>query len=557
MRPARIAALAAIALAVGLAVAAPVASLTQPASPPSLLGPICHGEPLAPIAGPHRLVMLAGMGDDHMTADTKSPEAQRWFDYGLTLARSFEHRDAALAFQRAGALDPHCSLCLWGEAWARGPTINFGADPGLIPSLLAEARAAKALAAPRAAPRIRALEAALVDRYAAAGAEAGDLAFAHAMDALHSADPDDVEDAIFDAEAWLIMENDGEAGGATIAMQALQPLLPKHPDASGLIHFYVHATENAGVPQLAEPYADRLAQLAPMASHMVHMPSHTYYRVGRYEDAALANLAALRVDQTYAEKTDFPTPLGDLMYHFHDIQFGIAGASMSGDGAAALQFVSMFNRDFPSPATYDPRQQIAAGQTYAALGRFAAPADVLAAPDTVAASPFLEAMRHYARGEADLRLGRPADARAEAALVAAPPAAVAPSSRNATVLQIARLTLVGDAALQQHRAAEAIAAFRPAAELQEARLAKDTDPPAWWYPVRRSLAAALLAKHDAKGAEREATAVLQIWSLDPVTLAIRAAARQALHEPDAAADLAAAHAGWHGDPAQLTAAAAA
>jgi hypothetical protein len=124
------------------------------------------------------------------------------------------------------------------------------------------------------------------------------------------------------------------------------------------------------------------------------------------------------------------------------------------------------------------------------------------------------------------------------------------------VLQIARLTLLGDAALQQHRASEAIAAFRPAAGLQEARLAKDTDPPAWWYPVRRSLAAALLAKRDAKGAEREATAVLQIWSLDPVTLAIRAAARQALHEPDAAADLAAAHAGWHGDPAQLTAAAA-
>jgi tetratricopeptide (TPR) repeat protein len=556
VRPVRTASIAAFSLAVGLAVAAPVASLTQPRPAPSLLGPICHGEPQAPIAGPHRLVMLAGMGDDHMTADTRSPEAQRWFDYGLTLARSFEHRDAALAFQRAAAVDPHCSLCLWGEAWARGPTINVGADPGLIPSLLAEARAAKALAAPKAPPRIRALEAALVDRYAAASAEDGDLAFAHAMDALHKADPDDVEDAIFDAEAWLVMENDGEAGGATIAMQALQPLLPKHPDASGLIHFYVHATENAGVPQLAEPYADRLAQLAPMASHMVHMPSHTYYRVGRYEDAALANLAALRVDQTYAEKTDFPTPLGDLMYHFHDIQFGIAGAMMAGDAAAGLQLVSAFNRDFPSPAAYDPRQQIAAGQIYAALGRFAAPADVLAAPDTVAASPFLEAMRHYARGEAYLRLGRPGDARTEAALVAAPPAAVAPLSRNGAVLQIARLTLLGDAALQQHRAGEAIAAFRPAAELQEARLAKDTDPPAWWYPVRRSLAAALLAKRDAKGAEREATAVLQTWQLDPVTLAIRAAARQALREPDAAADLTAAQAGWHGDPAQLTAAAA-
>ncbi len=130
MRPA----LAAVSLAVGLAAAAPVASLTEPAPPPSLLGPICHGEPPPPIAGPHRLVMLAGMGDDHMAADTASPEAQAWFDYGLTLARSFEHRDAALAFQRAHAIDPHCSLCVWGDAWARGPTINFRRrarpDPG-------------------------------------------------------------------------------------------------------------------------------------------------------------------------------------------------------------------------------------------------------------------------------------------------------------------------------------------------------------------------------------------------------------------------------------------
>ncbi len=294
-----------------------------------------------------------------------------------------------------------------------------------------------------------------------------------------------------------------------------------------------------------------------MASHMVHMPSHTYYRVGRYEDAALANLAALRVDREYAEQTDFPTPLSGLTYHFHDIQFGLAGALMAGDAAAALRFVAAFNRDFPSPATYDPRTEMAAGQTYAALGRVAPPETVLAAPDSVAAQPFLEAMRHYARGEADLRLGQPAQARAEAALVAMPASAYNVLSRETAVLRIARLTLIGDAALQEHRPDAAIAPFRDAADMQETRLAGSVDPPAWWYPVRRSLAAALLAKGDAAGAEREATTVLATWRLDPVTLAIRAAARQALGHPGADADLAAAHAGWHGDPAELKAAAAA
>ena len=558
--------LAAAVVAAGLAAAAPAGSLAPPPSalgpPSSLLGPICHAEPPLSIAGPHHLVMLAGMGDDHMAADTRSAEAQRWFDYGLTLARSFEHADAALAFDRAHAIDPACSLCVWGEAWARGPNINFGPPQDQIPALLAQARAAQSLAAANAPARMRALEAALVARYAAPTREAGDLAFAHAMDALHRADPDDVETAIFDAEAWLIMEGHGDPSGPTIAMRALAPLLPSHPAHSGLIHFYVHATEDAGAPELAEPYADRLAQLAPMASHMVHMPSHTYYRVGRYEDAAQANLAALRVDREYAEKTDFPTPLGALTYHFHDIAFGLGGAMMAGDAAAALTFVAAFNRDFPSPATYDARAEMAGGDVYAALGRFGAPASVLAAPDTVAGRPFLEAMRHYARGEAALRLGRPADARAEASLVGAALAgaagsAVSPTGRNATVLAIARLTLIGDATLMQHRPDEAIAAFRQAAVLQETRLAESVDPPAWWYPVRRSLAAALLAKGDAAGAEREADAALKTWRLDPVSLAVRARAEQALRDPAAAADLAAARKAWHGDARELAAAAAA
>src|SRR5580700_4397581 len=94
---------------------------------------------------------------------------------------------------------------------------------------------------------------------------------------------------------------------------------------------------------------------------------------------------------------------------------------MSGDGRTALRFVQAFNRDFPSPAAYDPQHaEMAAGIALATFGRFADPATVLAAPDTVTAKPYLEAMRHYARGEADLRLGRRADVRAEAALVALP-----------------------------------------------------------------------------------------------------------------------------------------
>lgn len=542
-----------VVLAALIALAVPATTSSAP-DEPLLLGPICHGEPPPSIAGPHKLVMLAGMGDDHMVADTKSAEAQRWFDYGLTLGRSFEHADAVLAFQRAEAADPACSLCVWGEAWAGGPNINFPPPPSETPRLLALAKKAQALGGPDASGVLKPLEAALVDRY---GGETGDLAYARDLDVLQRAHPDDVEVAIWDAEAWLIMENHhDDPSGPTRAVQVLGPLLPAHPDNSGLIHFYVHATEDAGEPELAAPYAARLAVLAPAASHMVHMPSHTWFRLGRYEDAAQANLTALEADLAYAKSTDWPTPLGRITYHSHDIKFGLGAAMMSGDGVIAMTLVRQFDQDYPTPATYDPQAMGPAGETFAAFGRFAAPQAVLAAPDSVETQPFLEAMRHYARGEAYLRLGQADRARVEAALVVMPASAPA-TSRPVRLTDIARLTLQGDADLLAHQPAAAIDPFTQAARIQEAYLARDYDPPAWWYPVRRSLAAALLAEGDAAGAIREASSVLQTWKLDPVALTIRAEAERKLGKAQAGADEAAARSGWHGGAAQLRADAAA
>ena len=97
----------------------------------------------------------------------------------------------------------------------------------------------------------------------------------------------------------------------------------------------------------------------------------------------------------------------------------------------------------------------------------------------------------------------------------------------------------------------AIAAFTQAAKLQDARLGQSGDPPDWWFPARRDLAAALLAKGDAAGAVAQATSVLQHWRLDPVTLEILGRAQQALKSPDAAKTLAAAEAAWRGDPGAL------
>ena len=69
-----------------------------------------------------------------------------------------------------------------------------------------------------------------------------------------------------------------------------------HPLAN---HLYIHATEASSTPELAEDAADRLGQIAPGAGHLVHMPSHTYIRIGRYADAEESNRRAIEIDRAY------------------------------------------------------------------------------------------------------------------------------------------------------------------------------------------------------------------------------------------------------------------
>jgi len=520
-----------------------------------LLGNVQYGYQPPAIAGPHRLVMVPGMGNDHMRADTANAAAQRWFDYALTLSRAFEHEDAKLAFRRAAALDPTCSLCIWGEAYSLGPTINYLVDDSDSAAALTLARQAQRVAGPHLCAEDRRLEAAMADRYADPRHDgSGDLRYAHEVDEMLHADPANLELAIFDAEAWLIMEQHQNRVGLAPVVARLTPLVSAHPDYTGLVHFYIHATEDAGEPQLAQPYVRRLAEMCPNASHLVHMPAHTEYRVGRYEDAALANIAALRADLVYAQATHTPTPLGRLMYHFHDVQFGLAAALMSGDRRIALRLIDQFNRDFPHPAGYDNHAEMAGGLVYVGFGRLASPGEVLSAPAAPSSKPFLVAMRHYARGEAFARLGRAAAVRAEADQLRAFRESAPESTWGGTfaaTVRIARLVLIGQADRLTGALAGARSAFRAAAELQEARFGGGGDPPRWWYPVRRSLAATLLAQGDAAAAEREADAVLKSWKLDPATLAIRSQAEKSRNDARARLDWKAARSGWYGDPRAL------
>src|ERR1700724_2284989 len=74
-------------------------------------------------------VLMTGLGQHHHTISTKNPEAQRFFDQGLTLVFAFNHEEAARAFRRASELDPQAPMAFWGVALALGPCINLDVDP--------------------------------------------------------------------------------------------------------------------------------------------------------------------------------------------------------------------------------------------------------------------------------------------------------------------------------------------------------------------------------------------------------------------------------------------
>ena len=524
-------------------------------APPVALAQDLHGtdhaqHPAAPAAEaqnePHRhddtiapktATLMPGYGNGGFAVSTGNAEAQKFFANGLELHAAFAHRAAVAAMTEAVRRDPACAMCKWGLALTDGPTINYGKDAKERAPLLVLAREAQAGARRSGTDKERALTDALVLRYAPGKDTArADDSYARAMQAAAARFPEDNEILALAADALMVSAfaedgSDYDHAAMQASMVLLETVLKRAPDHTPAIHFYIHASEVIGKPELAEAYADRLPALAPRASHLVHMPSHTWYWVGRYQDAARTNRAAVELGKANARALGQPDPKGvwDLPYHAHNVIYGLGGALMAGDSRIALDLARPLVERSAADDKARPWSQLLAASGYFALARFD-PASVGALPEPKLG--YLKAAWHYARGESLVWSGDLAGARAEAAAI--PPALVqGKPDRDAVaaeqMLGITRAVLEGRIAMAEARWSDAAGLFRKAAEIEETREFSDfSDPPAFWYPVRRDLAAALLAGGDAAGAQREAEAALRLRKLDPVAEQLLAAARAAL-----------------------------
>jgi hypothetical protein len=481
--------------------------------------------------------MSAGFGNAVYAVDSKSPEAQRWFNYGLQLAWAFAHDDATGAFAEAMRLDPQCGMCAWGYALSLGPTINFGIEPPKVKTARDAALKAQGLLARSGSERDRMLAEALVRRYA--GEKGDNLAYAKAMQAAAARFPDDNIILVLTADALLVAEKPKEA------VLILETVLAREPRNAGAIHFYIHATEWAGQAEKAEPYANVLGEIAPGASHLIHMPSHTFYQVGRYKDAGRVNLQAMAVDSGWTAASG--GALFEVPYYGHNIRFALGGAMMSGDQASALKIADQYlARNQAGAGNW---QQMGDGAAWFAYGRFADPARVLAMAAPPAANIGSRIFWRYGRGEALARQGDAAGVKAEADQIRQL-RKVASKAKGKTFLILADISeevLRGRADMLDGRYGSAARHFRKAAKAQEKNFGDSRDPPPWWYPVRRSLAAAMEADGRYDAAIKEGEAVLKRWPHDPLTLlTLSRAQARAGRAPEAETALKAAGREWSG-----------
>ncbi len=477
-------------------------------------------------------VLIPGVGQHHHTISTKSPEAQRFFDQGLTLVFGFNHEEAARAFRRASELDPQSAMAFWGIALALGPCINLDVDPPHEKAAY-EAIQKALLLAPGATERERDYIRVLAKRYASdpkVDLRKLDAEYAKAMRELSKRYPDDLDaatpyaESLMDLHPWKLWSLDGRpTEGTEEILAVLESVLRRDPNHIGANHYYIHATEASPHPEWALASARRLETLAPAAGHLVHMPAHTYMRVGDYASAAHSNAAAAAADRVYLRESGTTGSMYDMMYYCHNLHFLAASYSMAGSFADAKQAADELAAH-ASPMLLDmPAAEVYAPTPIFVLVRFHHWDEVLKLPAPFPSLAMTTAFWHFARGVGFAARNQIAMAEGERKILATAQKETPAdlefsfySNKAKTFLDLAAAILDARIAAANGDHERAIKHWEKAVEIEDGLYYGE--PPEWFYPVRESLGAALLLNGEAARAEAVFRTDLEQYPRNPWSL---------------------------------------
>ena len=403
-----------------------------------------------------------------------APSVTAAFDRSIALLHSFEFGAAIEGFTSVLADDPTCAMAHWGlalAAWTNPMTPNNRPVAALERGRAAVAAGSRLAA--NATPRERGyIEAVgrLFEDYERIDQATRIGAYAAAMHDVVVRHPDDDEAKIFYAIALTASAppTDKTYANQLRAGAVLEELFPRLPSHPGLAHYIIHTYDVPALASQARAAALRYADIAPSAAHALHMPSHTFTRVGMWRESVDTNLRSM----TAAEES------GAIAEALHAADYSVYAYLQMRDEAAAR---AVLPRLHALASRFEPAAVTGAAPGSAGVFALAAiPARVAlergawaeAAALRPEPSDFLypEALTYFARALGGARSGAPEVARAAIDSLASVSARLTERSESywAEQIEIQRLGARAWLDLAEGRPEQALSLMREAASREDA-----------------------------------------------------------------------------------------
>ena len=278
------------------------------------------------------ICVLSWAASDRTTAQPS--DARLSYAHGLTALHLFEYEDANEAFGQAQRLGPGFALAYWGEAMTYYQTLWRKEDIAAARQVLARLAPTPAERAEKAKTAtekglIRAVDILFGD----GDAPTRHRLYADAMGRLHAQVVQDPDIAALYALALLgtmsrglIGHDDAHEGRTqglagsdvqTRAAEILGAVLKAHPEHTGALHYLLHNYDDPQHARLGLAAARTLNRLAPDSSHARHMPSHIFFQLGMWRDAAAADRAAFDASQAWVTRKN----LGPAVRNYHALSW--------------------------------------------------------------------------------------------------------------------------------------------------------------------------------------------------------------------------------------------
>jgi tetratricopeptide (TPR) repeat protein len=439
------------------------------------------------------------LGHAHFTTSC-DPSIEQPFDRAVALLHSFWFDEAIKSFKRVLEIDPRCAMAYWGIALShhgyRGQEMARRAG-------LAAVEQAEAALNEVKTQREKDYIAAVAFLYEDAGTlspRARALAYEKAMARLTRNYPDDREALLFYALAILdtVVPTDKTHAVRLRAGAILEKEFQTQPDHPGTAHYIIHAYDVPPLADRALPAARRYAQIAPAAAHALHMPSHTFTRLGLWEESIATNIDSGKAAQAAGSPGEYLHALDYEAYAYLQTAQDLAASRIvaevpaiaRGRGATPAYGSANFFAVAAIPARY-------------ALERHAW-AEATTLQPNPSSMPYTEAMTHFTRALGFARTSNPTAAQKEFESLTAAGARLV-DARDlfwSEQVEIHRMVARAWILLAQGHADEALRTLRTAVDREDAT-EKSATTPGPLLPARELLGDMLLELKQPEAALQE------------------------------------------------------